>query len=58
MVPSGVVVFLPSYDYEQTVVKRLMVTGQLAKIEMKKKIFRLSSYSDSPIIVYLIGVCY
>ena len=40
MVPSGVVVFLPSYDYEQTVVKRLTATGQLAKIEAKKKIFR------------------
>jgi len=40
MVPSGVVVFLPSYDYEQTVVKRLTTTGQLAKIEAKKKIFR------------------
>jgi len=40
MVPSGVVVFLPSYDYEQTVVKRLTATGQLGKIEAKKKIFR------------------
>ena len=40
MVPSGVVVFLPSYDYEQTVVKRLASTGQLSKIESKKKIFR------------------
>ena len=40
MVPCGVVVFLPSYDYEQTVVKRLASTGQLSKIESKKKIFR------------------
>jgi len=40
MVPCGVVVFLPSYDYEQTVVKRLTSTGQLSKIESKKKIFR------------------
>ena len=40
MVPCGVVVFLPSYDYEQTVVKRLAATGQLSKIESKKKIFR------------------
>ena len=40
MVPSGVVVFLPSYDYEQIVVKRLTATGQLGKIEAKKKIFR------------------
>ena len=40
MVPCGVVVFLPSYDYEQTVVKRLASSGQLSKIESKKKIFR------------------
>ena len=35
MVPCGVVVFLPSYDYEQTVVKRLASTGQLTEILSK-----------------------
>jgi len=40
MVPGGVVVFFPSYDYEKLVVARFTKTGMLAKLEGKKKVFR------------------
>ena len=40
MVPGGVVVFFPSYDYEKTVHGRLTSTGLLARLEAKKRIYR------------------
>ena len=40
MVPGGVVVFFPSYDYEKTVHSRLTTTGLLARLEAKKRIYR------------------
>ena len=40
IVPGGIVVFLPSYDYEQLVVKHLETSGVLARLESKKKVFR------------------
>ena len=40
MVPGGMVVFFPSYDYEKLVSKHLETSGVLARIENKKKIFR------------------
>jgi len=39
-VPHGVVVFLPSYDYERLVVERWTQTGCLARLRAKKKVFR------------------
>ena len=39
-VPHGVVVFLPSYDYERLVVERWTHTGCLARLHAKKKVFR------------------
>ncbi|CAG5096283.1 Similar to ddx11: ATP-dependent DNA helicase DDX11 (Danio rerio), partial [Cotesia congregata] len=40
IIPGGVVVFLPSYSYEASLYKHLEVTGVVAKISGKKKIFR------------------
>ena len=40
IVPGGVVVFFPSYDYEKSVFKHLTSSGSVSKIEAKKKIFR------------------
>eukprot|EP00092_Neocalanus_flemingeri_P036060 GFUD01039260.1.p1 GENE.GFUD01039260.1~~GFUD01039260.1.p1 ORF type:complete len:444 (-),score=138.63 GFUD01039260.1:215-1546(-) len=40
IVPGGIVVFFPSYDYEKLVSKHLEASGVLARIEAKKKIFR------------------
>ncbi|KAF0697851.1 Aste57867_11491 [Aphanomyces stellatus] len=40
IVPGGVVVFFPSYSYENQVVTHWRNTGQLATIEAKKAVFR------------------
>ncbi|XP_057328796.1 ATP-dependent DNA helicase DDX11 [Microplitis mediator] len=40
IVPGGVVVFLPSYNYESSLYKHLEATGVIANISNKKKIFR------------------
>ncbi|KAK0163479.1 hypothetical protein PV327_007154 [Microctonus hyperodae] len=58
IVPGGIVVFLPSYSYEEMLYKHLVSSGVVAKIDEKKKIFRepklasqvnsvLESYSDA-----------
>ncbi|KAL7446984.1 hypothetical protein ACHAXM_011061 [Skeletonema potamos] len=40
VVPSGFVVFLPSYNYESQVFQRWRATGMLSQIDSKKRIFR------------------
>ncbi|XP_052794616.1 ATP-dependent DNA helicase DDX11-like [Mya arenaria] len=40
VVPGGVICFFPSYDYEQFVYTHWENTGVLAKIGIKKKVFR------------------
>mmetsp|Transcript_14509 Transcript_14509/g.29548 ORF Transcript_14509/g.29548 Transcript_14509/m.29548 type:complete len:681 (+) Transcript_14509:1481-3523(+) len=40
IVPSGFVVFLPSYKYESEVFQRWRFTGILSQIDKKKKIYR------------------
>ncbi|XP_066584364.1 ATP-dependent DNA helicase DDX11 [Prorops nasuta] len=40
IVPAGIVVFLPSYNYEEIIYKHLDKTGILKKIQLKKFIFR------------------
>ena len=40
IVPGGVVVFFPSYDYEKLVHRHLTSSGVLARIEAKKKVYR------------------
>ena len=40
IVPGGIVVFFPSYDYEKLVHRHLSESGVYAKITAKKKIFR------------------
>ncbi|KAK7097155.1 ATP-dependent DNA helicase DDX11-like [Littorina saxatilis] len=40
VVPGGVVIFFPSYDYEQRVSAHWQQSGVLARLEAKKKIFR------------------
>ena len=40
IMPGGVVVFFPSYDYEKLVHKHLTTSGVFSKIEAKKRIFR------------------
>lgn len=40
VVPSGFVVFLPSYNYESQVFQRWRSTGMLAQIDKKKRIHR------------------
>ena len=40
MVPGGVVVFFPSYEYEKTVHSRLSSTGVIDRLEAKKRIYR------------------
>ncbi|XP_076445975.1 ATP-dependent DNA helicase DDX11-like [Babylonia areolata] len=58
VVPGGVVVFFPSYDYEQRVFDHWVKSGIHARLETKKKVFRepksaiqveqvLSEYSSS-----------
>ena len=57
IVPAGVVVFFPSYDYEQVVFRHLEKSGVMAKISARKAVFReergkssdhvLESYSKS-----------
>jgi chromosome transmission fidelity protein 1 len=38
VVPGGLVIFLPSYDYEDLFYKHLKTSGFLEKIEAKKKV--------------------
>ena len=40
IIPGGIVVFFPSYDYEKLVIKHLMDSGVYSKIEAKKRVFR------------------
>ncbi|XP_012276838.1 ATP-dependent DNA helicase DDX11 isoform X2 [Orussus abietinus] len=40
VIPAGIVVFLPSYNYEATVYKHLQDSGIISKILKKKRIFR------------------
>ncbi|KAF7992402.1 hypothetical protein HCN44_001727 [Aphidius gifuensis] len=40
IIPGGMVVFLPSYGYEEHLSKHLEKSGVLAKIKIKKKIYR------------------
>ncbi|XP_052755943.1 ATP-dependent DNA helicase DDX11 isoform X2 [Galleria mellonella] len=40
LVPGGVVCFLPSYTYEETVYENLKATGVLESISKKKSVFR------------------
>lgn len=40
IVPAGIVVFLPSYNFEELVYKHLDKSGIIAKISSKKCIFR------------------
>uniref|UniRef100_A0A0C9RR99 DNA 5'-3' helicase n=1 Tax=Fopius arisanus TaxID=64838 RepID=A0A0C9RR99_9HYME len=40
IVPGGIVVFLPSYKYEETLYKHLDSTGIIEKISLKKEVFR------------------
>ncbi|XP_012539548.1 ATP-dependent DNA helicase DDX11 [Monomorium pharaonis] len=40
VVPAGIVVFFPSYNYEDTVFKHLDKSGVIAKISAKKRIYR------------------
>ena len=40
IIPGGIVVFFPSYDYEKLVLKHLTDTGVFGKIEAKKRVFR------------------
>lgn len=39
-VPDGVIVFSPSYHFEEALISRWKATGAFAKIDAKKKIFR------------------
>ncbi|KAL7306364.1 hypothetical protein TKK_0001788 [Trichogramma kaykai] len=58
IIPAGIVVFLPSYSYEELLIRHLETNGILAKIGLKKAIFRepksstlvnlvLENFSDS-----------
>ncbi|XP_024882289.1 ATP-dependent DNA helicase DDX11 [Temnothorax curvispinosus] len=40
VVPAGIVVFFPSYNYEDTVFKHLDKSGIISKISAKKRIYR------------------
>ena len=40
IVPGGLVVFFPSYDYERLVFSHLSTSGVLARLEAKKKVYR------------------
>ena len=40
IVPGGVVVFFPSYDYERLVFSHLSSSGALSRLEAKKKVYR------------------
>ena len=40
VVPAGIVVFFPSYNYEDTVFKHLDKSGVISKISTKKCIYR------------------
>uniref|UniRef100_A0A1B6DBS7 Helicase ATP-binding domain-containing protein n=1 Tax=Clastoptera arizonana TaxID=38151 RepID=A0A1B6DBS7_9HEMI len=45
VVPAGIVCFFPSYDYEQMVYQFLEGSGDIAKLSIKKKIFREPKHS-------------
>ncbi|XP_072040850.1 ATP-dependent DNA helicase DDX11-like [Amphiura filiformis] len=40
VVPGGVVIFFPSYDYEKLIYSHWEKTGVIARLGMKKKVFR------------------
>ncbi|CAK9814513.1 ATP-dependent DNA helicase DDX11 [Anthophora plagiata] len=40
VIPAGIVVFLPSYNFEELVYKHLEKSGVIAKLSLKKHIFR------------------
>ena len=40
VVPGGVVVFFPSYDYEKLIYNHWEKTGVIRRLEAKKKVFR------------------
>ena len=40
VVPGGVVVFFPSYDYEKLIYSHWEKTGVIRRLEAKKKVFR------------------
>ncbi|KAI4487393.1 hypothetical protein M0804_005542 [Polistes exclamans] len=40
IIPAGIVIFLPSYDYENIVYEHLYKSGVITKIRLKKQIFR------------------
>ncbi|XP_031369791.1 ATP-dependent DNA helicase DDX11 isoform X3 [Apis dorsata] len=40
IIPAGIVVFLPSYNFEELVYKHLEKSGIIAKLSLKKHIFR------------------
>lgn len=42
VVPGGIVVFLPSYEYEKTVFDHWQRTGCLTRICVKKKVIALT----------------
>ena len=47
IVPGGIVVFFPSYDYEKLVFKHLCSSGVLDRLEAKKKVYREPKQSSS-----------
>lgn len=51
VIPAGIVVFLPSYDYENIVYEHLYKSGVITKIRLKKQIFR-EPKSTSQVYVY------
>lgn len=51
VIPAGIVVFLPSYDYENIVYEHLYKSGVITKIRLKKQIFR-EPRSTSQVYVY------
>ncbi|XP_026670110.1 ATP-dependent DNA helicase DDX11 isoform X2 [Ceratina calcarata] len=40
IIPAGIVVFLPSYNFEEVIYKHLEKTGLITKLSTKKRIFR------------------
>lgn len=46
IVPGGIVVFFPSYRFEETVVQRWQSTKQLDEIDARKKVFREPKQSE------------
>ncbi|XP_046400687.1 ATP-dependent DNA helicase DDX11 [Ischnura elegans] len=40
VIPAGIIIFFPSYDYEKFAFETLEKSGTVAKLELKKKVFR------------------